>query len=268
MKTSLRRTEHYMPRSDGRLYYYTVGEGEPLLFLHNIELSSFIWEKVIDEFAQSFTCYVVDMPGHDRSEIPPQPYLMEDYSQSIVDLMDHAGIDASNIIASHGGGIIAVDLAVRFPQRVLRIIVDGLPYWNLERGKLLWEKFWMPRLTDITSYDIPVKPIENWEEASQANPNLDKEHWENELSIRKRSARWISLSLEAMTKYDIEAMGPRVKAKTFLVYGYGDPLRRTEQRALDGIVNSMHLVIEGVRSGPHWENPGEFAKVSIDFLKS
>jgi len=125
----------------------------------------------------------------------------------------------------------------------------------------------MPRLTDTTSYDIPVKPIERWEEALQLNPGLDKKHWEKELSIRKRSARWISLSLEAMTKYDIEAMGPRVKAKTFLVYGYGDPLRRTEQRALDDIVNSIHLVIEGVRSGPHWEKPGEFAKVSIDFLK-
>ena len=267
MASAPTRTEHYVSRPDGRVYYYKVGQGEPLVLLHNVELSSFIWEKVIDTFAEHFTCYAIDMPGHDHSDIPPRQYWIEDYSKAVVDVMDEAGLEHTSIAASHGGCVVALDLAATHPQRVTKMVMDGLPYWNLERGRILWEKFWTPLFTDTTSYDIPVKPMEIWEEAVQRNPHLDKEHWEKELEIRQRSARWISLSFEAMTKYDVEATGPRVKAPTLLLYGDGDPLRRAEQRALEGIKGSTHTVVDGVRGGPHWEKPAEFARLSIKFLK-
>ena len=63
MATATTRTEHYVSRPDGRVYYYKVGQGEPLVLLHNVELSSFIWEKVINTLAEHFTCYAIDMPG-------------------------------------------------------------------------------------------------------------------------------------------------------------------------------------------------------------
>ena len=262
------RTEHYVSRPDGRVYYYKVGQGEPLVLLHNVELSSFIWEKVIDALAERFTCYALDMPGHDHSDIPPKQYWIEDYTKAVVDVLDSAGLERTKIAASHGGCMVALDLAATHPHRVTGMVLDGLPYWNLERGQVLWEKFWQPRFTDTTSYDIPVKPIETWEEAIQASPNLDREHWGKEMEIRRRSARWISLSFEAMTKYDVEATGPRVKTPTLLLNGEGDPLRRAEQRALEAIKGSILQVVPGVRGGPHWEEPDQFATLAIDFLKA
>lgn len=36
MTSALTKTEHYVSRGDGRVYYYKVGHGEPLLLLHCI----------------------------------------------------------------------------------------------------------------------------------------------------------------------------------------------------------------------------------------
>ena len=264
--TALTRTEHYVSREDGKVYYYKVGEGEPVIFLHNIELSSYIWAKVIDQFADHFTCYALDLPGHDHSDIPAQQYWVEDFTRSVIDVMDSAGIAQASIVGSHGGSMISLDLAATHPERVKRLVADGLPYWNQRQGLTLWEKHFSTLFTDTSPDGVPVKPLPSWEEAVQANPRLDREHWEKELEIRRRSRRWITLSLEALTKYDAESTGPRTKAPVLLMYGENDPLRRGEIRAMDGIKGSVHKLVPQ-SSGPHWDQPDEFARMAIEFLQ-
>ena len=268
-------TEHYVSRADGRVYYYKVGEGEPLILLHNIELSGFTWENVIDKLAEHFTCYNIDLPGHDHSDIPPQQYSIEDYTQAFVDVLDDAGLAQVDIVASHGGCVMALDLAATYPQRVKRMILDGLPYWNRERGRIVWERFWVPRFKDTTSYDVPVYALTTWEEAVQENPNLIRERWEKTEALKRKGRYWMRLTAEAMCSYDIEATGPKVKAPTLLLYGEGDPLRRGEQRANEGIKGSTLKVVPGPQVPPHEHRlvevhirePEEFARMAIEFLR-
>ncbi|MBI2165488.1 MAG: alpha/beta hydrolase [Chloroflexi bacterium] len=266
MATATQATEHYVSRPDGRVFYTKVGRGEPLLFLHNIELSSFIWRKCIDKFATHFTCYLIDMPGHDRSDIPTQKYSIGDYGRAILDVMDTVGIKQGSIVGSHGGCVVAVEVAAQRPDRVRKLVLDGIPYWNLRVGRLVFERFWVPRFTDTTSYDVAVYPLKTWEEEVKKSPNLDREHWEKEEEISRRSRRWIRLSFEALTEYDVEAAGPRIKAPTLLVNGEQDVLRRGEQKAKDAIRSSQLKVVPGCRA-PHWDKPDEFAKLALDFLR-
>ena len=72
-----------------------------------------------------------------------------------------------------------------------------------------------------------------------------------------RSRRWITLSTDAITQYDAESVGPKVKAPTLLIYGEGDALRRGEEQAQQGIKGSIYKMVPGVRD-PHWEEPEEF----------
>ena len=268
MATVLTRTEHYVSRSDGKIYYYKVGRGEPLVFLHNVDLSGFVWGKVIDKFAEHFTCYSIDLPGHDHSDIPPRQYSVEDYTKAIVDVLDGANVGQTNLLGSHGGAAVSFDLAATHPGRVNKLVVEGLPYWNKERGRILWEKYWLPSFTDTTSYDIPVAPLATWEEAVEKNPNLDRKFWERADAISRRSGRWISLTFQALSRYDAEANAPKIKAPTLLIYGEHDPLRRAEQRVLDGIKGSVLKVVNGTQSQPHWDKPEEFFKLAIDFLQA
>lgn len=259
-------TEHYVYRKDGRIWVYQVGRGDPVVLLHNFEMSSFIWDKVLGNLAQSFTCFCVDLPGHDRSDIPLRKYSVEDYSRAILDVMDACGLEKTHIIASHGGCVVAVDLAVTYPNRVKKLVFDGLPFWNKERGRLVFERFWTPSFTDKTSYDVPVFPLGHWTDSSRREPGSDRATAEKMEEISRRSRRWIRLSFEAMTEYDVEAAGPRIKAPTLLLYGERDALRRGEQRAKEAIKNSVHVVVPG-SGAPHDDKPEEFIKQTVSFLK-
>ena len=97
MATALTRTEHYVSRKDGRVYYVQVGQGEPLLLLHPVGRSGWSWRRIIDRFAEHFTCYNVDLPGYDHSDIPPRQYSVEDYVQAIMDVLASARISQTSL---------------------------------------------------------------------------------------------------------------------------------------------------------------------------
>ena len=123
MATTMTRTEHNVSREDGNIYYYKVGQGEPLIMLHNVGRSGWIWRNVIGHLAPHFTCYNIDMPGFDHSDVPPQKYSVGDYTKAVLDVMDSAGIEqrrlASNLLYCGGPTII------RAAER-LRAIREGI----------------------------------------------------------------------------------------------------------------------------------------------
>ncbi len=262
----MRGTEHYVTREDGRVYYYKVGQGEPLTLIHNVDYSGWYWKRVIDGFAEHFTCYIVDLPGFDHSDIPRGEPSVEDYTQAIVDVLDNADVKGTNILGYHMGSMIGVILAASYPQRVKRMVLSGLPYWNKERGRIVWERFFMARFSDTTSYDVAVDPRTTWEDAAKKDPNLDRERWEKREEIKLKSRRRIRMSFEAMTKYDVEADGSKVQAPTLLLNGEGDAVRRGEQRAREGIKGSILKVIPGSNGPAHWDRSEEFTRLALDFF--
>ncbi len=266
MATSTKRTQHYVSRSDGRVYYYKVGHGQPLVMLHNLGLSGWVWRNAIDYLAQHFTCYNIDMPGFDHSDIPPRQYAIGDFASSIVDVMDNIGIEQANVLGVHGGALVALDMAANYPKRVNKIVLDGLPYWNKERGHIVWERFCLPQLTDTTSYNLPVVPFTTWEEAVLQKPYLHRERWEKSEEIKGNSRLWSRLSDDSMYHYDGEAAGSKVNTPTLLVYGEDDVVRRGERRANEGIKESIVEIFLGAPKEAHEHDPLKFARLVVDFI--
>ena len=238
-----------------------------MTFLHAVGMSGWSWRKVVDKLAPHFTCYNVDMPGFDHSDIPPGRYSIEDYTRSVVDVLDSIGLEQTNFVADHTGSMVAVDLAGTYPHRVRKMVLDGLPYWNLERGRAYFERYFMPQHTDVTSFCIPVASLTTWEEAvAQSAVFEDRELWEKSEEIKRKSRLWIRLSQEANTSYDMEAAGPGVQSPTLLVYGEGDMSRYGGERATEGIKSSVLKVFPGAPRSAHQRRPEEFASLALDFL--
>ena len=256
-----------MSRDDGRVYYYKVGRGEPVVLLHSVGLSGWTWRKVIPSLAGRLTCYDVDLPGFDHSDVPSRMYSIDDFTQAVIDVLDSTGLERTSIIADHTGAMVAVDLAATHPQRVNRMVLDGLPYWNPEEGRAFFEKYFLPQHTDVTSYDIPVTPMLTWEEAAAQNPfNVDREIWQKREEIKRKSRLWMRLCQETNTNYDTAAAGPRIKAPTLLLYGERDMSLFGGERAGRGIRGSTLRVFPGARLGAHQHDPEEFARQALDFL--
>src|SRR5688572_19403184 len=74
----VRMEEHTRVITGYRTYYQTAGEGHPLLLVHGVGGSSLTFQWNVDELAQRFRVYAVDLPGHGRSEKPDLGYAVED----------------------------------------------------------------------------------------------------------------------------------------------------------------------------------------------
>ena len=260
-------TEHYVSREDGGVYYYKVGQGEPLIFLHAVGLSGWTWRKVIDRFAEHFCCYNIDLPGFDHSDVPPRKYSIEDFSKAFVDVLDDSAIDKANIVADHTGSMVAVDMAGSYPQRVKRMVLDGLPYWDKERGTAYFESHFEPFFTKVPSYDSPVPPPMTFEEAQEQFPGMDYETWKRREEIKGKSPLWLRFCQEANTTYDVEEAGPKVKAPTLLIYTDSEMDRFGGALANKGIGGSILKVFPSRGwGGAHEHAPEEFSKVAIEFL--
>ena len=266
MAIALTRTEHYVSRNDGRVYYVKVGQGEPLLLLHSSGGSGWHWRKVIDKFAQHYTCHNVDLPGYDHSDIPPRQYSIEDYLQAVMDVLDSAEISQTSILGGLTGAMIAVLMGATYPDRVRKMVLGGVPYWNREDGQIYFDKHVSAGYTDTTSYDRPVSPLTTWEEASANNPHLTRELWQKGEAINRKSRYWTRLTHESICDYDMTAIGPRVKAPSLILNGDGERIRFCEKEAEKGIAGATLKVIEGSPGPAHEHKPEEFTRLALDFL--
>jgi pimeloyl-ACP methyl ester carboxylesterase len=124
---------------DVNAHYIRKGKGEPLLLIHGIFSSVFVWHKNIDELSRYFDVIAVDLKGYGYSDKPADGrYSKEDIRQFMIDFMDAINVEKA-ILAGHSwGGGIAMDLALTCPQRVEKLVlIDSIGY-TLKHNFLSW----------------------------------------------------------------------------------------------------------------------------------
>ena len=101
------------------LYYEEHGAGEPIVCIHGTGSSSVLWSDAADELAQHGRTIVYDRRGFSRSE-RPEPYVTDvhQHADDAAALIDALAAAPAIVIGRSQGGEIAVDLALRYPDRV------------------------------------------------------------------------------------------------------------------------------------------------------
>jgi len=117
----------YFKYKEKKVFYDTVGTGEPLLLIHSNALSSKMWEPVIQYYENNFKVILVDLPGYGKSErLPKFPKdLWFENSLCLYELLQHLGMDNINVIGASGGAITAFNLLLEHPECVKALIADS-----------------------------------------------------------------------------------------------------------------------------------------------
>jgi pimeloyl-ACP methyl ester carboxylesterase len=127
------------------LYYEEHGSGEPILCIHGTGSSSALWVDAASELAKRGRTILYDRRGFSRSE-RPEPLVMDVHvhADDAAALLDALGAAPAVVIGRSHGGEIAVDLALRYPDRVraLALLEGG----GLALGKGL--KRWLASLDE------------------------------------------------------------------------------------------------------------------------
>lgn len=105
-----------------RLYYATIGKGSPVILLHGGLSNSDYFGNQVRALMTHHMVVLVDSRGHGRSTRSAQPYGYDLMADDVVALMDKLKIDKADIVGWSDGAIVGLDLAIRHPERLNKVV--------------------------------------------------------------------------------------------------------------------------------------------------
>lgn len=110
-----------------RLYYEEVGQGTPVLFVHEFAGDHRSWEPQLRELGKRYRCIAYAARGYTPSDIPADKdaYSYLDVMRDCVGVLDHLGIDSAHIVGLSMGGYTTLQVALNHPGRVRSMVLAG-----------------------------------------------------------------------------------------------------------------------------------------------
>lgn len=110
---------------DIKLHYIEKGTGAPLILLHGNGENLYYFEHQIDYFAKKYHVIAIDTRGHGHSPRGTAPFSIRQFAEDLYEFMDEQWIEEANLLGFSDGGNIALVFALKYPQKVRNLIIDG-----------------------------------------------------------------------------------------------------------------------------------------------
>jgi pimeloyl-ACP methyl ester carboxylesterase len=109
---------------DGRrVNVIELGSGPPVVFIHGLSGSWQNWLEQLPVFARDHRVIAFDLPGFGASEMPREKITISGYGRFVDALLDELGVSSAAVVGNSMGGFIGIELAIRFPERVERLVL-------------------------------------------------------------------------------------------------------------------------------------------------
>lgn len=171
-------------RSGPASYVDTGGPGRPVLFVHGVGTSSYLWRNVIAELDGQHRCVALDLPLHGHTPAAPdQDFTLPGLARFVEDCCDALDLTGVDLVANDTGGAVSQVFAATHPERLHTVALTnceahtnmpppalrpadlllrlGLPLWRLAgrltsdpaRGR---QRFFGSGYQDVTRLPVDV----------------------------------------------------------------------------------------------------------------
>ena len=107
------------------LNYIEAGEGFPLVLLHGNGEDYTYFKRQMEPFSQQYRVIALDTRGHGKSPRVTAPFTLEQFAGDLKEFLDQRGITKCHLLGFSDGGNIALLFALRYPQYVEKLILNG-----------------------------------------------------------------------------------------------------------------------------------------------
>jgi pimeloyl-ACP methyl ester carboxylesterase len=156
----------YAPVNGLEMYYEVHGEGTPLILLHGAYMTIDLMGPILPGLAKSRRVIAVEQQGHGRTADIDRPLTYEQMADDTAALARHLEIDDADVFGYSMGGGIALQLAIRHPDLVRRLVVASASFRSDAMHAAAVEMF-----PSITPELFKGSPIEEAYLRTAPNPN-------------------------------------------------------------------------------------------------
>ena len=110
---------------DIQLHFIEQGQGQPMILLHGNGESCDYFEHQIAYFSKQYHVIALDTRGHGQSPRGEKPFTIKQFAEDLHDFMDEKGIEKAHILGFSDGGNIALTFALKYPERMEKLILNG-----------------------------------------------------------------------------------------------------------------------------------------------
>lgn len=252
----------FLTRPDGcRLYFELQGsEGAtPLLMLEGMGGDLPGWRRNIPHFAREHRVVAFDARGNGRSDKPDEPMTMATFVDDAAAMLDEAGVERAHVFGQSFGGMVAQELALTHPERVLSLVL-GCTNPGGEHTVRPGRESWVPKGRPwLALYSDAF---------AEAHPEHVRE--DLEIGARNRQPAYASLrqseAIRAWSSYD--RLG-EIACPTLVIHGTEDrlvPFANAEILA-SRIPGARLAVLGGAGHNFHSERADEADGIILAFLR-
>jgi pimeloyl-ACP methyl ester carboxylesterase len=117
-------TTGYAPVNGLKMYYEVHGSGEPVVLLHGAFMTiTNNWTGWIGELSKTRKVIAVEMQGHGRTADIERKFSQENLADDVAALLDYLKIPRADLIGYSMGGGVAMECAIRHPDKVRKVVV-------------------------------------------------------------------------------------------------------------------------------------------------
>lgn len=115
----------YIAVRDLKICCESVGDGYPIVLIMGLTANMDWWDsELVDALSRKYRVLMFDNRGAGRTVTPAEvEFTCEMFADDTVALMDAKGIQRANILSMSMGGLIAQELALKYPGRVNNLIL-------------------------------------------------------------------------------------------------------------------------------------------------
>jgi haloalkane dehalogenase len=145
----------YVEVLGSKIHYIEAGEGAPIVFLHGVPMSCYVWRNIIPHLTNLGRCIALDLIGFGKSDKPNIQYSIFDHIKYFEKFVEILGLKKMTLVMHGWGSVIGFDYAMRHEKNCT--------------GLVFYEAFLRSVGTDDISLPFQEQLYELQEEASDNN---------------------------------------------------------------------------------------------------
>src|SRR5829696_1555072 len=238
-------------RVDGRRFHARhvgpeAAAAPPVVCVHGVGVSSRYMVATMTKLASAFEVYAIDLPGFGLTDGPPEVLDVVGLADALAGWIQAAGVGRPALLANSVGCQVAVDCAVRYPDRVSRLVLVGPTTDPIARSALRQVLRWLRNLPGERPGQLPLSV------ADYADAGVG------------RALRTFGYALADR----IEDKLPLVQAPTLAVRGAHDPIvpQAWAEEVTRLLPRGRLAVVAGAPHTVNFAAPGSLAELVGPFL--